>query len=52
MVLRLPPAVPPLFPPFPPIPGWVMSWKEGIFFFSVVLDRLTACQCQVKAESP
>lgn len=31
MVLWLPPAVPPLLPPFPPIPGWMMSWKEGIF---------------------
>lgn len=36
MVLRLPPAVPPLPPPFPSISGWVMSWKGGIFSLSGV----------------
>lgn len=51
MVLRLPPAVPPLLPPLPPfLAGWCHGKRE--YFLSLVLDCLTVCQCQVKAERP
>lgn len=59
MVLRLSPAVPPPPPPllllpsspFPPfLAGWCHGKRE--YFLSAVLESLTACQCQVKAEGP